>query len=606
MSQPNISKTLMLLTLFVPVILWANNVNTGGQKGIVRALTVETHGVGGINTGIGLKYDLDMYYAKGPSGTASGVQNTLNNNTYEEIDLSQLGSGVLFFSYGLANFWDFSLDLPVYHDKTGWGPDHTAFGNLELTSKLRYPFKQEEQFINQAYFLKVVIPTGAKGSGYFPRHAYYIKDLPSPEKDRYTSGDFVIIPQMIWSAYLDRLNSYKIPIRLHANFGGAIHSTGAIIAAFAGEFDINKNFTLFLELSGESRVSYYLSSFSFQSFDDDVFILTPGIKYKAKNGLHTTLGFDIGLADDDVRSEWLQRGYRFSTKGTPQFGVNLTVGWSGLAKMLDSDKDGVPNEFDKCPHEAEDIDKFQDKDGCPDIDNDKDGVLDAIDKCPNTFTEVQGCPVVDVDNDGIKNKDDNCPEKAEDMDGFEDTDGCPDEDNDKDKIFDQVDKCPQKAEDEDGFEDEDGCPDLDNDGDGFLDTEDQCPNNKGIVEKKGCPKADEIKRGKPMLLKVSFQTSKAVLNTNSFTILDQVIESLNEWKEIKLEIQGYTDNVGGFETNKRLSQDRAESVKQYMVSKGISSDRLNAIGYGPESPIADNKTAEGRERNRRVELKRID
>ncbi len=128
----------------------------------------------------------------------------------------------------------------------------------------------------------------------------------------------------------------------------------------------------------------------------------------------------------------------------------------------DADGDGVPDDLDQCPDGREDMDGWNDLDGCPDPDNDGDGILDAQDGCPNL---------------------------PEDFDGFQDDDGCPDLDNDGDGIRDGRDRCPDQPEDIDGFEDQDGCPDLDNDGDGVPDIRDQCPfTPKGVpVDAHGCP-----------------------------------------------------------------------------------------------------------------------
>ena len=93
----------------------------------------------------------------------------------------------------------------------------------------------------------------------------------------------------------------------------------------------------------------------------------------------------------------------------------------------------------------------------------------------------------DADGDGIPDELDKCPNEAEDIDGFQDEDGCPDLDNDGDGIPDAMTSVPNEAEDMDGFEDEDGCPDPDNDGDGILDVDDQCPNDAGPPENNGCP-----------------------------------------------------------------------------------------------------------------------
>ncbi len=172
------------------------------------------------------------------------------------------------------------------------------------------------------------------------------------------------------------------------------------------------------------------------------------------------------------------------------FGVILLVGGIWLENMI-ADNDHVLTVFDKCPDEAEDMDGYQDDDGCPEPDNDGDGVLDVEDECPlKPGGGADGCPVdQDPDNDGVIGSADSCPEDPEDKDGFEDGDGCPDRDNDDDGIPDEKDDCPDNAEDLDSFEDSNGCPDPDNDGDGILDVADKCPTQPGPLH--GCPAGAE-------------------------------------------------------------------------------------------------------------------
>ena len=245
----------------------------------------------------------------------------------------------------------------------------------------------------------------------------------------------------------------------------------------------------------------------------------------------------------------------------------------------DKDKDGIDDKFDNCPTEAEDFDGFHDEDGCPDIDNDSDGIWDADDRCPND---------------------------AEDLDGFRDDDGCPDPDNDGDGVIDANDSCPDEAEDMDGFQDDDGCPDPDNDGDGVLDADDKCANTPaGVkVDLNGCPIAAVIKKEKMVLQGVGFGSNSDQLTPESFAVLDKVAESLAAYPEVNVEIQGHTDSTGSAAYNLDISSRRAVSVRTYLLGKGIAPERLTAVGYGEDLPIADNGTKEGRAANRRVELVR--
>lgn len=275
----------------------------------------------------------------------------------------------------------------------------------------------------------------------------------------------------------------------------------------------------------------------------------------------------------------------------------------------DADSDGVPDEFDRCPGEAGLLGLA----GCPDRDGD--GLPDQEDDCPGLTGSValQGCP--DLDGDGIADGKDACPARAEDFDGDADEDGCPDEtdDPDGDGLLEDEDRCPQQAEDQDGFEDSDGCPDADNDGDGMPDDVDVCPleaeTPNGFEDDDGCPdeKLDlvEVKRdvGKiEIKQRVYFDSGRNVIKPVSYRLLNQVAQVLIEASTMKVVIEGHTDARGAREVNRRLSQDRADAVRTYLVAQGVEPERLAAIGFGEDKPVTTNRTREGRERNRRVEF----
>lgn len=266
-----------------------------------------------------------------------------------------------------------------------------------------------------------------------------------------------------------------------------------------------------------------------------------------------------------------------ANSGLLELYLGVTVYFGGIK---DRDGDGILNDDDGCPDVAEDPDGYKDEDGCPELDNDRDGLNDDCD---------------------------NCPDRPEDMDGFMDEDGCPDPDNDGDGIIDAHDNCPDEAEDMDGFQDTDGCPDPDNDGDGVLDGDDQCPGTPAGIEvnEYGCPLVAELKDD-VVLEGVTFASGKAELKASSFATLDRVVESMLAWPKVTFEIQGHTDNTGSAQLNRKLSQDRAESVRAYLKLKGVGVVRMTAIGYGEDTPNATNATSEGRAINRRVELVRTD
>lgn len=285
-----------------------------------------------------------------------------------------------------------------------------------------------------------------------------------------------------------------------------------------------------------------------------------------------------------------------------------------VARVGDRDGDGYDDEVDKCPDDPEDFDSFEDDDGCPDKDNDGDGVLDAAELVDGRW----------VSND--KKGETDCRNDPEDFDGFEDEDGCPDPDNDNDGILDEVDECPNDPEDIDNFEDEDGCPDADNDADKICDPwvegsadadkyadlckgKDQCPDQPedydGDRDDDGCPdlKAEFDGCSVKIKDKVFFKFNKSDIDPKSFELLNDVatvIDSVPE--ELNFRVEGHTDSKGSDKYNKKLSQQRSDAVRSYLIGRGVKSSRLEAVGFGEERPIDSNRSADGRARNRRVEF----
>jgi outer membrane protein OmpA-like peptidoglycan-associated protein len=250
----------------------------------------------------------------------------------------------------------------------------------------------------------------------------------------------------------------------------------------------------------------------------------------------------------------------------------------------DPDGDGICSNVDECPNEPEDFDGFEDEDGCPDDqDTDGDGIVDSID----------GCII-----------------EPEDRDSYQDNDGCPEPDNDLDRVLDGADQCVNEPEDPDGYEDENGCPDDDNDSDRIADVQDRCPNVPGIPAEEGCPlrltavviRDDRIE----ITQQIHFEFDRAVIRSESFYILDEVVIALENFPNITIEVQGHTDSRGADDYNYWLSHDRAESVRQYLVNHGMDAGRLTFRGFGESCPIEDNRTEVGRAANRRVVFLRTD
>jgi OOP family OmpA-OmpF porin len=319
-----------------------------------------------------------------------------------------------------------------------------------------------------------------------------------------------------------------------------------------------------------------------------------GAKYRVDNGWGLRGDARI-LFPPSSQSNGVTEEFEFLLSIYKEFGRKEVEKVEQPKGPKDSDGDGIPDDVDKCPTEPEDKDGFQDEDGCPDPDNDGDGIPDKADKCPM---------------------------EPEDKDGFQDEDGCPDPDNDNDGIPDAADKCPNEPEDKDGFQDEDGCPDPDNDQDGVPDAQDKCPlqpeTKNGYQDEDGCP--DEVpakvKKFTGVIQGINFKVNDAALLPASNAVLDKAVAVLKEFPDLKMEIQGHTDDQpikagGKYKDNVELSQARAETVKAYMVSKGIDESRVTAKGYGETVPVEDPKDLKGgklnaaRAKNRRVEFKLI-
>jgi len=324
------------------------------------------------------------------------------------------------------------------------------------------------------------------------------------------------------------------------------------------------------------------------------------VRYKLKNGLSIHGGVGKGLT----------AGF-----GSPEVRFLAGVSWA-LFKPVDRDKDGLLEPEDKCPKDPEDVDGFEDEDGCPDTDNDQDGVPDVDDKCPDVaedvdgFEDEDGCPDEDNDADGVLDAEDSCPMIPEDPDGFEDEDGCPDEDNDEDGIKDAVDACPMEKETFDNWEDEDGCPDPDNDGDGILDSDDLCPDEAEVIngekDEDGCPDDILAVRAPEKILileKLYFASGRDRILRRSYPVLTAVAQVLAGNPDIlQVRVEGHTDSRGRKSYNQRLSLRRAEAVMRRLIVEGVDVVRLEAAGFGESRPVSDNGSEAGRERNRRVEF----
>ena len=584
-----------------------------GQVGIVDCYSANTFGSTRLHFSLSGSFAFDPQLA----GTID-VQDGFFTKRIEEP------SSVLYglyptASYGVTDFLDVSIVQPFFFDIiVEEGVPTGGNGDLSLFAKCRIPGIKPRLF-EGALLTELTVPTGNKENGFYPRHRYYLlKDVTGPVPE---NG---IQPNAFYSAGIPRLSLLAIGtfdkkmFSLHANAGVNLALSSKCEHTFIGAlgFEINPSdwFSFYTDLYTEPRFSNVIDKFK---ITEDVLHFSPGITFRAPNGALLSIGTTFRLSSGkEFQYSDYSKQYHFSARTEPQWQLFIQLGWNGFIIARDSDNDMLQDKFDSCPDEAEDVDGYQDDDGCPDPDNDNDSIPDTKDNCADIpedrdgFLDEDGCPELDNDEDFIADSIDSCPAEAEDRDGYQDDDGCPDPDNDADGVPDSLDKCMGTKEDSDGFEDDDGCPDLDNDNDGVPDSSDNCPESPGIFEDNGCPKsaekAKEIGRGRIILPGVQFDGGSNEVNSDAAETLDRVYQSLVDWPDVKLEIQSHTDNSASPEKSMTLSKERAEAVRQYLIQKGIDADRLTAFGKGSAEPIADNTSVHGRTINNRIEIHRID
>lgn len=559
-------------------------------------------------------------------------------------------TGNFFIAAGLTDYVDAGVAFNINYDRSfarGYldATSNIRQGDLGLWTKVRAPFISDSSMLSLAAQFDLYLPIGRKALGLRPRHAWYIRG--DGTTNAYTADEVVVGATAIASVDFDKVN---IPIRWNISAGMIYANEGSNTLIYSTGFDWDwaKWITAFVEYSGEFRVE---NNGMPLDFFEDPMLVTPGLRLHLPYNIEMAGGLDLSPRMmrvrynrekemkniDDYTLHYVdQKGnyksYGYTPTVTYAFTGLLTISFGGAEKapervcpqglpdtvaktveiidtltrvdtvvvvdtLKDADSDGVIDSLDMCPNTP--MGFPVDSLGCP-VDEDKDGVTDSLDKCLGTPAGIEvgvdGCPL-DFDKDGVPNYKDLCPNTAEGV-GV-DTTGCA-MDEDKDGVPDTRDQCPLTPKG--APVDTTGCP-IDTDKDGVPDYLDKCPNNlRGIkVDKVGCPvnkkeDLENLKKG------INFKTGSTALTKSSFNTLNDIVALMTKLADVNLEIQGHTDNVGDSTYNEELSQGRAQSAVDYIISKGIGSKRLRAAGYGPRKPIADNKTKKGRAKNRRVEL----
>lgn len=536
-----------------------------------------------------------VLYTQGPDGVVGISQRLISHQVIGELSLAM----------GVVDWLDFGVTLPVTLfmegddlgnvGKGGMTVDGAAMGDVRLHAKFRFVNPAWTGGLGMALKTEVWFPSGDterwRGDG-------AVRFEPRLVIDYRTDGGFGLAVNV---GYQFR------PLRRSQN----IVSDNTLRWGAGIEIPTVPEFQLLLTAFGNVQLTE----------DVDPYDPTQALGSRQNTSVDVVAAFQFKLPHELVMQIGGGLGL-LRAAGSPEARAIFSFGYT--PDPQDSDGDGLRDATDRCSDRAEDKDDYRDDDGCPDLDNDADGVPDTSDKCPlvkedlDGFDDADGCPEGDNDRDGIVDAQDKCPNSPEDMDGFEDFDGCPESDNDNDGVPDGADKCPLKPEDKDGFEDSDGCPELDNDKDGITDALDRCPNvaetRNGYQDDDGCPDARPKKKPKPgkvkvtktrieILEKVFFKTGKATILTKSYALLREVAAVVKQHPKItKLRVEGHTDSRGKGAYNRRLSQSRAEAVRDFLIHEGVSVERLVAKGWGEDNPIASNKRGRGRAKNRRVEF----
>jgi len=281
----------------------------------------------------------------------------------------------------------------------------------------------------------------------------------------------------------------------------------------------------------------------------------------------------------------------FSGYIEPSIGLTYYIGGAP-----DRDKDGVKDKFDQCPDTPSGA--IVDQYGCP-LDTDGDGVYDGIDVCGETprgcVVDITGCPI-DADKDGVCDGLDKCPDTPAGVPV--DVLGCP-LDGDADGVPDYKDQQPDTPKG--ALVDVSGIA-IDSDNDSVPDGIDKCPETvpNVLVDEFGCPLAKPLTD--KLTLNIQYESGSFEPDAAAKARLDEVAVTMQAYPNLKIEVNGYTDALGSLSGNLKLSKKRADAVREYLIGKGVSSDRITTKGFGEDKPVADNSTPEGRQRNRRIEI----
>jgi outer membrane protein OmpA-like peptidoglycan-associated protein len=513
----------------------ASNLNTGGLSGVNNTYSAYSIGQGSYEFGLSIKGeygDRALHEVTGP-----------RSKTIHDV---MLYGQDLFLAIGVTNWMDLAVDIPFYQDQIeGFGDKAVGLGDLATSLKVMHPGMKSDALIRLAYIMRASFPTGDPDRGYYARDPQYSHVSEINTQGAFTSRGYSLNPVLAWTFDLTRIKN-PAPWLVHVNFGmdALFYRSGgnnipdensAMVGGLAVEWLARPDWSLFLDFYGKSRIVNITSGPFLEVFLKDQVHLALGTRNTFKSGWSASFVVEGGLSTQENFTQWSVNhedagAKRYGIQPTPNIGATLTIGFGKTGDNADSDFDNNPNISDKCPHNAEDYDGYEDEDGCADLVH----IAIKADPVTDTVVIIKRDTVTVVRNDTVRVAiADTLQYQAQ---------------QDPNRIF--------------GF-------------------------------------------GKTTFPSINFQIGSDVLTRGSFKTLNDIAQSMKNFPEVNLQVLGYTDNTGSEATNQALSTKRAEAVVKYLVGQGIAATRLLALGKGTDDPVASNKSAGGRQLNRRVEFKRV-
>jgi outer membrane protein OmpA-like peptidoglycan-associated protein len=535
--------------------------------------------------GITLKYiagTADSYLStNGLAGTVDGSGNAYLTNTTGSIAINTTDAN--FNDYKFKDFFKFN--------------GHGAGGDIGFVYEYRpsadYSMYVTDRFANQ-YKLRIAASLLDVGRISFNRStnaaSTYTVNVPPNPVGQFPLSQFAGKSVKDYKGILDASpyftgtsqgNSYNVdlPTTIQGNIDYLFAGGWAVNAA--GQWTVNKNGPLNL---------YYYNAYSVTPrWENHLFSVELPLSYNDLTKFNAGVAFRVGpffIGSGSVLSALVHD----SKQADLHVGVHFGMQYKKKIKP-DTDKDGVYDDVDKCPT-VPGLARYQ---GCPIPDTDGDGINDEEDSCKTVpgLLRYHGCPIPDTDGDGVNDEEDSCKT----VPGLKQFNGCPDTDGDG--IPDKDDSCPTVP----GVAKYHGCPVPDTDGDGIPDDVDLCPTEPGPASTHGCPIEKVVLQITAEFKNILFDYGKATIRHESDTILTHAAKVMNEGiPNSNFYVDGYTDSKGSVAVNKRLSKARAQAVANALIAAGVDKSRVVVRGFGKDNPICDNKTNEGRQCNRRVEV----